>query len=300
MNDKRPAWHLLRWIPVTILLAAAVSKALYAPEFVSMGGLLSFPAVLLGVVFVEFACAISIAGLGVRASWAVTVSLFSGLFLVAAYAQFSGVSCNCFGGKVPPVASLVVDVGVLCLCLAFRPVAPTARQPTTSVVLILAGVLGIGGAAYVNYRLTTVDRTDPLKFLLAGQLVGRLWPLDSSRHPQLEVLESGSWLAVVIRRDCEHCKLVLETHFKDPQRHRPGERTVLFVAGENDWPFSLDTIQNRAEPTGVLKWEQAAPFVASPAVFEIDEGRITRASDGQAADEFLETLFAGDHSGKSR
>ena len=51
-----------------------------------------------------------------------------------------------------------------------------------------------------------------LEFMLADGLVKKPWPLDGKISRQLNAMESGKWLAIVARKDCEHCQIIGEQH----------------------------------------------------------------------------------------
>ena len=124
--------------------------------------------------------------------------------------------------------------------------------------------------------------------MLADMLIEKRWPLDATLHPDLAELDEGRWMVLVVRRDCEHCRQLLEKHFADPATHRPNERTATFVAGETSWPFMLDEIAIESSAGTSITWPAEEPFVASPAIFLIENGRVVKASDGEDADAFLE------------
>ena len=104
-------------------------------------------------------------------------------------------------------------------------------------------------------------------------------------NPRLRELESGKWLVVVARIDCDHCAQLLGKYFSDPLRHPAGRRTALFIAGNNDWSFQLDRLSLVGSPTDTVSWS-VEPFVASPALFLLDRGVVTDAADGSDADAF--------------
>jgi len=111
-------------------------------------------------------------------------------------------------------------------------------------------------------------------------------------HPSLAKLDEGSWMVLVVRQDCEQCRKLLEKHFADPHAHRPNERTAVFVAGATSWPFMLDKIAIESSSNTSITWLGEEPFVASPAIFLIENGRVVKASDGEDADGFLEELMS--------
>jgi hypothetical protein len=92
-------------------------------------------------------------------------------------------------------------------------------------------------------------------------------------------------LVVVVRPGCEHCQELLEEHFSKlppPDRFR----SVFFVAGESTWSYFINCLPI-GEASGALLWSSSAPFVASPAVFRLTDGRVVSAADGQEADAYV-------------
>jgi len=81
-------------------------------------------------------------------------------------------------------------------------------------------------------------------------------------------------MVLVVRQDCEQCRKLLEKHFADPHAHRPNERTAVFVAGATSWPFMLDKIAIESSSNTSITWLGEEPFVASPAIFLIENGRV--------------------------
>ena len=128
-----------------------------------------------------------------------------------------------------------------------------------------------------------------LEFMLADGLVKKPWPLDGKISRQLNAMESGKWLAIVARKDCEHCQKLIEEHFESPKKTTDNRRTALFIAGADQWNFLLDEVSLSAPTHGTIEWRRE-PFVASPAVFLIDDGVVFDAADGAESDEFLKKI----------
>ena len=97
---------------------------------------------------------------------------------------------------------------------------------------------------------------------------------------------------LVVRSDCDHCRNLVEQQFDDPDRRRLDERTAVFLAGGTEWLFQFDRVSMDVATGHTISWDSEEPFVASPAVFCLNEGTVTRAADGAAADSFIAELFS--------
>lgn len=97
-----------------------------------------------------------------------------------------------------------------------------------------------------------------------------------------------------MRHDCEHCREFASEFFIEPDRHPAGERTAVFVAGTSEWPFQFDSVSIDVGSATLLQWPNGEPFVASPAVFVLQDGQVVEAADGELADGLCRSLFSGD------
>ena len=67
---------------------------------------------------------------------------------------------------------------------------------------------------------------------------------------------------------------------------------MSFVAGSNDWPVHFGRASISLESKTVIHWnERNEPFVASPAAFLLEDGRVVEANDAEKADNFVERIL---------
>ena len=178
---------------------------------------------------------------------------------------------------------LPMDIATLVAILASRPALNWRPAPNLNFVLLSCGI-GVAGVLFAQARDQTADTSDPLEYLVAEMMVGKPWPLTESFHPELAATCEGRWLIFILRHDCEHCREMADQHFADPAAHRPDERTAVFVSGRNSWPFQFDAVTFQPKGDRTVVWEAGEPFVASPAIFVIEDGIVVLAADGQESD----------------
>lgn len=285
------AWKYIRFWLAGILIIAAAAKVSTMTEILAGNGLLAVRPVLLSVIGLETAIAVYLL-IGEQCwSWLVTVILFVGFSAASAYAISTGQDCNCISQKISPKMMLPFDVAILAIVFWGRPAISFAlNKPLLLQVFVSVGVGVLISGAAAHYD--PAEKSDPLEFLLADVLIDKHWPLDGKLHPDLAKLGQGNWMVLVVRHDCEHCRELLERHFADPYAHRPKERTAVFIAGETSWPFMLDKVAIESSSDTLITWPGEEPFVASPAVFVIENGRVVNAKDGDDADAFLGELMS--------
>lgn len=292
MSEKRQGvWYYLKFAVALLLFAAAGAKVLQIAEILSGDGLLASKPLLLAAIAFEVAIGAYLLEGNPFWSWTLTLATFSIFSLAAGYAMISGTHCNCISVEVGPQVMLSLDIAVLFLAGFFRPsLRYRKKQPSIPriAICVVAGILVAGVACL--HDLST-DRADPIQFLLADEWVDKPWPLGAAFHPLLADLETGRWLVLVVRRDCEHCRQMLDLHFLNPANHREGERTALFVAGNNRWPFAFDEVSLDTEPDRFIQWPVEEPFVASPAAFVLHDGNVKSAADGTESHAFMEDLM---------
>ena len=290
-TGKRFGWSQLRFLVAALLFAAAVTKVVKTSQILAGGGLLGTMPRLLFVIAFEASAATWLLIGNLFLSWILTVAVFAVFVASTGYAIMTGQSCNCFGERFDPRTMLILDVVVLLLAGYFRPAGRSISSKRLMTHLVTAVVIGSLFAGASIWRNQTTDRTEPLEFLLADMLIGKSWPLNEQSHPGLKELNSGKWLVLVVREDCDHCRKMMVQYFSDPQIHRPDERTAIFIAGSNEWPFQLDQISFELPGVQFVSWSMGEPFVASPAIFLIDDGIIVRAADGNDSEHFIESVF---------
>ncbi|MEZ6128934.1 MAG: hypothetical protein R3C59_09645 [Planctomycetaceae bacterium] len=177
-------------------------------------------------------------------SWISVIVTFV-LFAVAAlYSLMIGTDCHCFGDSFSAKLMLPLDLAVLLISHRFRPFVGSRSRAAINWTILLPLTAAFGFVTFANYHREhqMAGNVQDLDMLLADMWVGKKWPLNQSHHPKLRELENGKWLVLVVRSDCEHCRELIGVEFSDPQRHRLGERTAVFIAGAPIWPFQLDDI----------------------------------------------------------
>lgn len=285
-------WNYLRYGVALLLLFAAATKVINTPQILAGGGLLSSLPLLAGVIGYESAVAAWLVVGPQRWTWRLTLLTFSVFVASTVYAILTGRSCSCFGEQLSPAVMLAIDIVVIVMALLFRPGPSAHRGRPTVVHLTVCAVLGCSFAGVAVWRDQAVDRSEPLEFLLADMLTGRQWPLDERLHPGLSPLSDGRWMVLVVRHDCDHCRQLLAEHFSDPARHRDDERTAILIAGSSEWPFQLDQVSIETAGEATISWPGEEPFVASPAVFLLEDAIVVQAADGNDADAFVDQLFS--------
>ncbi len=283
-------WRYFRILVAIVLAIAAIAKLFNMTEILAGNGLLSNRWLLTMAISVEASVAVFLLLSNTFWSWAVTAILLMVFSGASTYAIASGLACNCISEKISPKMMLSFDLTILAILFLVRPVV-SFRWDKPLMFQIFGsfgvGVLVAGAAVFYD----PAEKNDPLQFLLADMLVEKRWPLDARLHPDLAELDQGTWMVLVVRRDCEHCRELLEKHFADPHAHRSNERIAVFVAGETTWPFVLDEVSIESSTSTSFTWLGDEPFVASPAIFLIENGVVVKASDGEDADGFLEDIM---------
>ena len=283
-------WTFFRFVIAVILAIAAIAKFVNMTEILAANSLLSNRLLLTVAIGVEFGVAVFLLLSDSFWPWAVTVVLFLIFSAASIYAIASGQDCNCISKKIGPKVMLPFDLAMLAIASLVRP----ARKLTWDkrLTMMALSCLFVGGMASLAAASSKpAAQSDRLQFLLADMLVQQPWPLNASLHPDLVALETDRWMVLVVRSDCEHCRELLSKHFADPESHRPNERTAVFVAGSSEWPFQLDHVSIDGEKTSSIKWPIEEPFVASPAIFLLENGKVVDARDGDESDIFMKSLL---------
>jgi len=274
-------WWMIYSISVATLLFVAVAmKAWNTPKILATEGVLSNEWLLTAAIGVEAVIVVLIVGLPPRMARILVVVVFGCFASVASFALLSGKDCNCFGFDLLGAwVTLPVDIIVLIAAVFVCTKRNDLRQANGFIyIAALATLLAAAGIGLSQYRITQVKSSERLDFLLADDVIDKPWPIIKSYHPDLAQLGTGRWLILIVRRDCEHCRELIEEQFHDPHRHRPSERTLIFIAGSDEWFFRFDHIS--LEPgLESIQWTEGEPFVASPALFKVAEGVVKFAAD---------------------
>ena len=285
------AWRWLKRFIASLLGIAALLKTLTSTQILASDGLLSATVLLFTVIGLEVALVVYLLTATSRRAWLATMATFSLFVPVALYALIFGRDCNCFGSSMGAELTLPLDMVILTLAWWFRPVPvdvsslPVLHQVPVAVVTGLLSAVG----AFGFYQMES--RPDNPAYLLADSIINERWPISGRSHSALQPLDRGEWLILVVRVDCDHCRELVRTCFSDPQRQPSGLRTVVFLAGETDWPFQLDHVSLQISHAQAVTWLNEPPFVASPAVFVLRDGIVVDAADGRDSDQLLEELF---------
>jgi hypothetical protein len=287
----RKGWTYFRVLVAVVLAVAAIAKLLNVTEILAGNGILSNRRLLSLTIGVEAGVACFLLLSNTFWSWAVTAGVFLIFSGASMYAIASGQDCNCISQRIGPKIMLPFDLTILAIAYWVRPAVSFNWNRRYMLQISCSVVVGLFVAAVATYY-NPAEKSDPLQFLLADMLIEKSWPLDARLHPDLAELDEGNWMVVVVRRDCEHCRELLAKHFADPHAHRPNERTAVFVAGESKWPFMLDEIAVESSSNRSFTWPGNEPFVASPAIFLLRNGRVANAKDGNDADAFVEELLS--------
>ena len=154
----------------------------------------------------------------------------------------------------------------------------------------------VGGlvAAMAVSRYEILVRHERSRLLVADVLVGKSWPLNGQMDSQLSELSSGKWMILIAQQDCGHCRNLVARYFADPETHRPGERTAVFVFGGADdrWQFQFDRVTLDLSGDTWLSWPNGKPYVVNPAVFVVDNGIVVDAAEGAETDQFMSSLLS--------
>lgn len=293
MRGLNTKWLYFRTLLASVLAIAALMKTRDTVAILASDGLLSSEWLLYLTIGIESTISIYLLIGSLRATWVAAILTFTALSGVAGYSWLADQSCNCFGSAVSPGLMFAFDVTVLTVTILLQPKEDSGSWLDHRKLFVAMAAGGI--ISTLGYTATeSTDTSDPLKFLLAEPLVGRTWPLGEFKSPELKILERGNWLVVILRRDCSHCEDLVANHFSDPSASREGERTIMFLSGQLQWPYEFDRITLRLgdrESPKSIQWSRE-PFVASPAVFVLEDGLVKDAADGAETDAFLNSLWS--------
>ena len=294
--SRRPFdWEQFRFALAVLLLAAAVVKIRNMPQILTGNGLLGTMPRLVAVVAFEAAVAAFLIVGNRFLSWLLALTTFAIFVTSAIYGIVTDQSCNCFGEQLEPETMVVIDTVVLLLTLCLRPgrrqesSRNRIRQLTT--IAVVGGL--VAGAAIWRYEvLVTIERS---RLLVADLLVGKTWPLNEQIDTRLSPLGSGKWMILIAQQDCGPCRNLVARHFADPETHRPGERTAVFVfGGGNDrWRFQFDRVTLDLSGDALLSWPNGKPYVVNPAVFFLHNSIVVDAAEGEDTDKLLSSLLSG-------
>jgi len=291
---RRFGWKQFRFVVAALLLAAAVVKLVNMRQILVSDSLLGTMPRLVAVAAFETALATFLM-IGNRFwSWVLTLTTFAIFITSSVYAMATNQSCGCFGERLNSETIVVIDAVVLLLMLCLRPGRQRMRSRKLIRQLTTIAVVGglVAGAAVWRYEVLV--RNERSRLLVADLLLGQPWPLTGQMDPQLSELSSGKWMILISQQDCSHCQHMVTRYFSDPNRHRPGERTAVFVFGGDDdlWRFQFDRVTLDLSDKAAFRWTNGQPYVVNPAVFLVDNGIVVDAAEGADADRFIGSLWS--------
>ncbi len=294
--DGRPfGWEHFRFAVAALLLATAVVKIFNMAQILTGGGLLGTMPRLAAVTAFEAAAAAYLIVGNRFLAWLLTLTTFATFATSTVYAMATDQSCDCFGEQLDPETMVVVDTVVLLLTGCLRPTRWRISSQTLTRHLTIVAVVGGLVAALAVWRYEVLVRHERSRLLVADLLVGKSWPLNGQMDSPLSELSSGKWMILIADQDCGHCRNMVARYFADPETHRPGERTAVFVFGGGDdrWRFQFDRVTFDLSGEALLSWPHGRPYVVNPAVFLVDNGIVVDAAEGTETDQFLGSLLSG-------
>ena len=294
-DRRRFGWEQFRFAVAVLLFAAAVVKIFNMQQILTGSGLLRTMPRLVAVAAFEAALATWLIVGNRFLSWLLTLTTFSIFVTSAIYVIATDQSCDCFGEQLDPETMVVIDTVVLLLAVCLR---PRGRwMSSRKLIWQLTTVAVIGGLVAVAavWQYEVLVRIERSRLLVADLLTGKTWPLNEQVDPRLSELSSGKWMILIAQQDCGPCRNLVARHFADPETHRPGERTAVFVfGGGNDrWRFQFDRVTLDLSGDALLGWPNGQPYVVNPAVFLLDNNIVVDAAEGEDTDEFLGSLLSG-------
>ncbi|MCA9075941.1 MAG: hypothetical protein KDA93_13010 [Planctomycetaceae bacterium] len=293
--DAKPfGWEYFRFVVAALLMAAAVVKFLNMAQIMTGGGLLGTMPRLVAVTAFEAAAAVYLIVGNRRLSWLLTLTTFTIFAASTVYAMATNQSCNCFGTQLNPERMVVLDTVVLLLTALLRPLGVRVSSQNLIRHLTLVAVVGGLAAALAVWRYDVLLRQEQSRLLVVDVLVGKSWPVNGEMDPRLSELSSGKWMILMVDKNCVHCRDMVARYFADPETHRAGERTAVFVFGFDDdkWRFQFDRVTFDLSGEGLLNWPHGKPYVVNPAVFLLDDGIVVDAAEGTESDQFLLSILS--------
>lgn len=304
----------LRLLVFAILAVALHGKIQNATAILIGDSLLSSWLLLKTVIAFEVFAATCILVATRSTVWCMVVALFSVFSAFATFELMDSGGCSCFGRSLPNWLSLPVDLLILGAMVGSRnfwredSATPCNNKASHGAKVVgnicrrdaIAIVTGAGSALLVVVLFlpspeTARGKESPadLRFLLAQDWIGEVWPVGQEMNVGLLSLNEGEWLVLVLRRDCMHCRDLAEeliTAKADGARY--DVRVATFVAGTDSWIAHLGNVSMKSTGPIRVKWPRGAePFVASPAAFFLHDGMVHDARDGKECREFaLKTL----------
>lgn len=204
------------------------------------------------------------------------ISLFSLFALFSLYPALSGSeSCGCFGEfAVNPWLTLLVDLTVITVLTAWRPIFGTSRWRLPSAVAayaILAFFVGIPRLPHrLPHSLAIEVETESFIVLDPHKWIGEEFPLSDFCSPKVE-LQSGEWTVLLYHHDCAHCQeAVPKYEALAEQWAGRGQRVLLVETPPYGEPIgALNSVATRVRLAENREW-----FVQMPVEILLKEGKV--------------------------
>lgn len=281
------AWAVLRVPLAGLLLSAVVVKFWFAREILASDGMLSQPWLLPVAAGAEAGAGLTILLAPAWRGYLVAAASFSALAAVSGWSLATGRDCGCFGPQTNTFGPFLLDVACL-LALAFvhpRPTLASKMQRSRTILIGAASVAIALCMGAISERLMAGREGIPAFF--GDNLVGRQWPLLEREDFPATAGGIDRSLFVLLRPDCGHCREFARLWSEQPLPGWELSQIFCISLGNAKWTVTpgvvaVDPID--VEGAVTLSWDLGAePFVATPAIFVVDDQVVHCAVDGEAA-----------------
>lgn len=288
------ASQAVRWIVGGLLLGAAMLKASGGDETVrwrsaALSEAIHFSAIQLELMLAA-ACFVEIAP---RATKKILIVLFSSFTVYGVYLAISGAnSCGCFGPlKVLPSWTITLDVAVIGLLLAWRPVQRQSGQLSArrrqwlllltiyAAVAVPASLWRVANRPKVLTKDSAVSTKDTLVVLEPESWKGRVLPI--ANYVDIgEQLMLGDWIVLLHQHGCSKCQETVPKYTELAAllaKRGSSTRVALieippFASGET--PGRLATTYLSGRISNAREW-----FVHTPVEITVRDGIVTHVHD---------------------
>jgi hypothetical protein len=286
-------------VGLLLIVAAGLKAYKLATAPVPETGVLTSRWLLIAVVELEFGLGLAlVARLWLGIVWPVAILTFGVFATISLYRGAAGAdSCGCLGVvTTSPWTMLIVDLAVFVCLLRFRPLAAPIENPQpvaslrpqhsfiSAVVFLAFGVPGAIAMARLNPTSLRADGDfsgdSSIVVIEPEKWVGKPFPLSIyiDVGPQLS---RGRWTVILHHHDCPKCQelvTAMEAGFASTSQT---PRLALievppFGQSRANMAFPTTTVHGRLSPD--RDW-----FVQTPAVIELNEGRVVDSSTGDVS-----------------
>ncbi len=279
---------LVRYAVAVLLFAAAVSKALYPSQAVSLEQTHRLPE-WFGITIILLECMLGIlvlSGLWQHQVMRIALTVFAVFAGLSFYrAAIGAESCGCFGSvRVNPWVTFALDLGIVAALCVARPMGTPSSNwsaPRLATALGAYALVVVALLAWMHHPAQiaaagSVGREGQLVILEPETWLGKPFPLVQYIDTDAE-LARGEWLIVLHRHDCAKCADAVPRYAMLANRYssRPGRPTIALVEVP---PFGAQYLH---EELGVFcgrvrddrEW-----FVQTPLEIRLQDGVVQRAS----------------------